>query len=312
MPFSAKINKEDIFPVIHLKDESAKTQATIYSFGALLNGFVINEDLNVIDGFDSCSDAKENITKSFRSSKLSPFVCRITDGKYSFNQREYKTGKFFLEKESIHGLLYDANFTIGSCGVDDLCAFATLQYEYTKKDEGFPFDYSCTVTYRLEKQNKLSIITSVRNDSQQEMPLADGWHPYFRMGGVIDDLFLKLNADEVLEFNDKLVPTGNILPFNKFQTTQLFGKTFLDNCFLLKNHEQPACVLEDPVNKLRLSIWADPSYPYLQIYTPDHRHSIAIENLSSAPDAFNNGMGLVILKPQQSHEFKTTYCVEGF
>ena len=99
MPFSAKINEEDIFPVIHLRDGSSKTQATIYSFGALLNGFVINGNLNVIDGFDSCSDAKKNVTGSFRSCKLSPFVCRITGGKYILNQHEYRTGKFFLGKD---------------------------------------------------------------------------------------------------------------------------------------------------------------------------------------------------------------------
>jgi aldose 1-epimerase len=45
----------------------------------------------------------------------------------------------------------------------------------------------------------------------------------------------------------------------------------------------------------------------LQVFIPDHRQSIAIENLSSAPDSFNNKMGLVILPPGQSRSFKVFY-----
>jgi galactose mutarotase-like enzyme len=44
----------------------------------------------------------------------------------------------------------------------------------------------------------------------------------------------------------------------------------------------------------RLTIEPDKEYPILQIYIPPHRNSIAIENLSGAPDNFNNKMGLVI------------------
>jgi aldose 1-epimerase len=47
----------------------------------------------------------------------------------------------------------------------------------------------------------------------------------------------------------------------------------------------------------------------LQIYTPEDRKSIAIENLSSAPDAFNNGMGLLVLEPGETKMFTTTYQI---
>jgi aldose 1-epimerase len=47
----------------------------------------------------------------------------------------------------------------------------------------------------------------------------------------------------------------------------------------------------------------------LQIFTPDSRQSIAIENLSGAPDCFNNGMGLVLLAPNSSKTFSVIYQV---
>ena len=56
-------------------------------------------------------------------------------------------------------------------------------------------------------------------------------------------------------------------------------------------------MLRDENSGLQLTIKAGQSYPYLQVYTPPHRKSIAVENLSSPPDAFNNGMSLIIAKP---------------
>jgi aldose 1-epimerase len=58
-----------------------------------------------------------------------------------------------------------------------------------------------------------------------------------------------------------------------------------------------------------VEIRPESSYPYLQLYTPPHRESIAIENLSAAPDAFNNGMGLINLEPGASATFKTAYTI---
>ena len=58
---------------------------------------------------------------------------------------------------------------------------------------------------------------------------------------------------------------------------------------------QPLCVLKS-FKKIELEILPEKSYPYLQIYIPPHRNSIAIENLSGAPDGFNNEMGVTTLE----------------
>jgi aldose 1-epimerase len=61
--------------------------------------------------------------------------------------------------------------------------------------------------------------------------------------------------------------------------------------------------------KIQLEIHTDESYPYLQFYTPSHRNSIAIENISGAPNAFNNGMGFQILIPGETAAYKTCYKI---
>ncbi len=307
MKFSIEIDNKEGLPVIHLKNETEETSAEIYAFGALLNSFKIKNSIELIDGFASQHDAKNNITNGFKSARLSPFVCRVTNGEYIFNAHEYKINKFYMGKEAIHGLLYDAIFSIIDSGANDSAAFVSLQYNYTKKDEGFPFNYACTVNYSLVKNNCLVIESIIKNNSGVAMPVCDGWHPYFTLGTSVNELTFQMNADKMIEFNERLVPTGKIVPYKKFQQPEIFGETFLDNCFLLNKNSEVACVLRNEKSGVELTIQPDNAYPYLQIYTPEHRKSIAIENLSAAPDAFNNKMGLAILNAGESISFKTGF-----
>jgi aldose 1-epimerase len=129
------------------------------------------------------------------------------------------------------------------------------------------------------------------------------------LGATINELSFAMNCNGMLEFSERLLPTGNILPCQQFQQLEKIGDTVLDNCFLLNDTVQPACVLKNNVTGMQLTIQPGEAYPYLQVYTPPHRKSIAIENLSSAPDAYNNKIGLAILAPQQEKKFSTGYIV---
>jgi aldose 1-epimerase len=62
-------------------------------------------------------------------------------------------------------------------------------------------------------------------------------------------------------------------------------------------------VLKNPENNVVVEFISAENYPYLQLYIPDHRETIAIENLGTAPDSFNNGMGLYNIKPGEEISF---------
>jgi aldose 1-epimerase len=150
MGFSVNINETYAFPIIILKDESNDCEAEVYSLGAILNAFSVETakgKMNIIDGFTSPSDAIKNITNGFKSAKLSPFVCRMQKGEYSFNNLLYNIDKFYLGDAAIHGLLFDASFNIKASGANKEKAFITLEYDYNKKEEGFPFAFSMEITY---------------------------------------------------------------------------------------------------------------------------------------------------------------------
>lgn len=293
-----------------LKNNQNDTEVEIFTFGALLNKFIIQKGgipINVIDGFTCPEDAEQHITDSFKSAKLSPFVCRLDKAAYSFEGKNYTIKKHFSGDSAIHGLLYNAVFTVVSTHIDESKATLILRYKYDNLSEGFPFAYSIEVSYKLNNKNQLIIDTEVTNLSQSDMPLNDGWHPYFKMGDKINDAEIRINSKELVEFNEQLLPNGKYSTYNIFNEFKIFGNTFLDNCFTLNNTVEPAFQMRDNTIGIQLNIYPAESYPYLQIYSSPSRESIAIENLSSIPDSFNNQTGLIVLKPNSSKHFSTMY-----
>ncbi len=228
MAFSVTVDANSIFPVVTFKNDDNSCEAEVYAFGALLNGFSIAtaaNKKNVIDGFVSPQDAVENITNGFKSAKLSPFVCRMKNGEYVHQGTAHKIKKHYLGGSAIHGLLYDATFTIKDSGADDAEAYVTLAYGYNKKEEGFPFAFSTEVSYVLGAKNKLTVITKVTNTGVYEMPLSDGWHPYFCLGETVNELKVEVNSKEMIEFTEELIPSGNKIPYDTFSSFKIFGDT---------------------------------------------------------------------------------------
>ncbi|MDN3658324.1 aldose 1-epimerase [Ferruginibacter paludis] len=315
MSFTVESKTENGFDKIILKDNSSNTSAEIIPrCGAILHAFSIwhnHHFINVIDQYDSAEDFAANVeSKGMKSCKLSPFACRIKNAKYSFGGHQYTFNKYMLGDNAIHGLLYDVAFEIIDQEGNDERAQVVLQYDYKGENAGFPFSYVCNITYTLSKENTLEIATKITNTDKGIIPMQDGWHPYFKLGKKVDELQLEFQSKEKIIFDDTLVPNGETEPYQEFGSLKQIGDTFFDNCFTSNFAEcQPLCVLRDPVQKLQVEIHPDKSYPYLQIYTPPHRNSIAIENLSAVPDAFNNGIGLITLAPQTSQVFATTFKI---
>ena len=316
--FKIQTIHENGFEKLRLADNTGDCYAEIIpACGAILNNFSVrrgNSWLNVIDSYkDKIEFEEECEAKGFKSNKLSPFVCRLNESSYLLENKRYTVEKFLLDGAAIHGLIYNEPFTVIDRSNDETSASVTLLHSYKGSDPGYPFSYDCEIAYTLEKGHILNLFTKITNQSDLTIPVTDGWHPYFNMGGKIDDLLLEFQSMDILEFDDSLIPTGKKIRYEEFGSLKKIGDTFLDNCFTLDLTEcQPLCVLRNPVINIQLEIHPDSSYPYLQIYTPPHRHSIAIENLSGAPDAFNNGMGLILLKPGEKTSFRTRYKIADY
>lgn len=315
MHFTVEIDDSGLYPVIRLAENDQHVQVEIYAYGALLNKFCKEnqgEIINVIDGFESVDEATKHIKYAFKSAKLSPFVCRIKNATYHFGEADYKLTKYTVNDNALHGLVFDQLFSIIDTVCTDEYAKVTLQHVYDNPSEGFPFRYRCEVEYCLKKDCTLCIKTSITNIDEQLMPIADGWHPYFTLGDPIDVCKLEFQSKEKLEFNEELIPTGASTPYQEFGSLKDIGDARFDNCFTVNFAEcQPMVVLRNPLKKIQVEIHPSAQYPYLQIFTPSHRNSIAIENLSAAPDALNNYEGLHVLEPHEQVSFATKFIIKS-
>jgi len=231
----------------------------------------------------------------------------MNEGKYAFAQKYYQVEKSFLGNHAIHGLTFDVIFIVDKTESTESAASVQLSYQYNKDDVGYPFRYSIVQVWKLESGNKVSVTTTVEHDNEHAIPYAQGWHPYFKLGESVDECVFSFTTDKHVEFDDTLLPTGNTFIDNRFTKGTLLEGIFLDNCFHLTESEGATCTLQNDAFKLTIN--PDKSYPFLQVYTPPHRKSIAIENLSGAPDCFNNGLGLLELEPNSPAIFSTTYTL---
>ncbi|TAF50692.1 MAG: aldose 1-epimerase [Sphingobacteriia bacterium] len=306
--FSVTINQNAAHPVVVLKDHESNCWAEVFAFGGLLNRFqweTGGKKVQVIKGYASVAEARQKIAEGFNSAKLSPFVCRMRNGQYSWQGQKRQVHKHFLGKHAIHGLVYDLPYQIKESHADATLARVGLSAQYKKTDQGYPHSFSIQLIWTLSADQTLTITTLVQHQEPQTIPYADGWHPYFSLGNKVDNCRLQFNARRQLVFDAELLPTKKEITNESFlRPLSLKGKN-LDNSFLFEPGTEAKCVLSNA--QWQLDILPGPEYPVLQVYTPMHRNSIAIENLSGAPDNFNNGIGLLSLEPNKEYAFTTRY-----
>jgi aldose 1-epimerase len=184
-----------------------------------------------------------------------------------------------------------------------------LHHHYDGSDNGYPWEFDLEVEYKLSDGNVLSLTSSVSHTNEFAIPYADGWHPYFSLDTSIDECYLQFNSNTMLEFDDGLIPTGNMINDERFSHKTYMKDVILDNCFVLnQSGSQSKAVLSS--EKLKLTIIPESLYPFFQIYTPADRKSIALECISGAPDCFNNGIGLTMIAPNETISFVTHYIPE--
>lgn len=308
MPLKIEIQKQGNYFAYTLKNNN-DCYAQILSFGAILNkyGFINeNNNLNVIDAYEDSIEAELQKNTWFKSCKLNPFSCRLQNGEYSWQNKSYKIDKFYLEKHAIHGLIYDAVFTnINSISTNDF-AQVTLQNDYKSNYQGYPFFYEILVTYTLNNKNELSINTKITNKTAIEIPMADGWHPYFKLDCEIVESKISFNSINKVLFDNELIPIGKMIAENNYNKPTPLANLNFDDCFELKKNS----IINLIGKNYQLTITPIKNYPFLQVFIPNHKQNIAIENLSAIPNCFNNKIGLNILQPKESIDYEVVYCIE--
>lgn len=256
---------------------------------------------DVLDGFgagEMCSGA--------RGQSLLPWPNRIRDGRYRFGDEEHQLP--LTEPESanaIHGLIRWVPWTVAEQDVDRVRLVHTLHPQ-----AGYPFTLALSIEHRLAHDG-LTVTTTAVNAGSEPCPYAAGAHPYLSVGTpTIDDAILTAPARVRLLADDRGIPVGREPvdggPYD-FRAPRRIGDTQLDTAYadLDRGPDGWAHVrLEHPADGRAVTLGLGPGYEHLMLFTGDslpevdrRRRGLGVEPMTSPPNAFQTGEGLVVLAP---------------
>lgn len=283
---------------------SAGYTADIATVGATLRT-LRHEGRDLVVPFDA-----DEVRPVFRGAVLAPWPNRIVDGEYSFGGVDHELALTEPARHhALHGLVAWTDFRVQEQADDRVVLATTVQAQ-----QGYPYRVEVTVEYRLDAEGLHTTITGT-NTGAEDAPWGTGPHPYLVAGtGAVDDWTLTLPAAQVLEVTpDRLIPTDLVPVHDEFdlRTPTLIGDRFIDHAFTGFDRDAAglATIAVTAADGRGVRATFGPECGWAQVHTADHvvpeyhRVGLAVEPMTCAPDAFNDGAdrGLVVLAPGASH-----------
>jgi aldose 1-epimerase len=283
----------------------------IPAFGGNVNELVLKKKDKLYSILDRNKTAQDLIKDAtYKGAQLIPFASRIENGMYTFQGKTYQLPVNEKERNhALHGFLNNKKFIIVKVTEGNSLASLEVSFAYNKDVPGYPFSFLAGLIYSLSDKG-FKIETTVKNTGLNDMPFSCGWHPYFTFSKPVDDLYLHLSSRRNIVLNERLIPTGKINKDQRFYKPAKIGSTQLDDSFIIENGGIAKTELYSVQDDTTISLWQETGaekFNYLQVYIPPDRRSIAFEPVTSQTNAYNNGKGLIVLKPDET--FHASYGV---
>jgi aldose 1-epimerase len=282
-----------------LQNKKGDMIAVVPAFGANLLDVQFS-NISVLDGYHTPEDLIKN--KWSKNIILFPFPNRLRDGKYQYGGKTYQ---FDINNASTHNAIhgFSKNVEMHVSNVEVKKEFASIMCTYTHAGthKAYPFHFSFSITFIL-RGGSLEIEMSFTNTDKVALPVGLGWHPYFRISDTSDATALQMPDCQLIDIDERMLPTGKKTLFTDFEKLKKIGDTTLDNGFYITNRTKKAEVILKS-DKGTLTYWQETGaakWNFLQVFTPPHRQSIALEPMTCNIDAFNTQDGLVHLLPKAS------------
>ncbi|MBX2876496.1 MAG: aldose 1-epimerase [Saprospiraceae bacterium] len=287
------------FEQLHLHSNDEKNALKVIpGHGACLLDLTLG-GVSILDSYKTPGEM--DLNNWCKSRFLFPFPNRLKHGTYHWEDQIYQfpvndgqTGN------ALHGLGMDKEFRYTHLDLKEDTATIECTYKGDGQDPAYPFRFSFVVRFTLNKEDEFSLEMSFQNLHSSPIPAGMGWHPYFKLDDEgVNRLQLGFPPCEMIGIDPYMIPTGKRYAYDRFEKKRTIQAEVLDNCFLLSNPGQKAeLVLNN--DQHQLTYWQEAGlhkFNYVQVFTPPHRASIAIEPMTCNIDAFNNGDGLVKLHP---------------
>ena len=276
-------------------------RAVVTEVGATLRTFV-KGGVSVVEGF-----AAEDLPDGAHGQILYPWPNRLSPESWSFSDREARPSVDDPSTSTaIHGLVRWRPFRIDM--VNQNRCVLSLELNPTP---AYPFASEIEVAYHLGSLG-LTVTTTITNRDEVPIPVGVGFHPYLAvLSDTIEGAELEVPARAYVAVNERLLPTGEILPVSghavDFSTSKSLSGHELNLAYteLIRDDTGLATVrLRDRDGGL-VELQVDRTFAYLQVYTGDHlargrrRTSVAVEPMTCPPEALRSGKDLIVLEPGQ-------------
>jgi len=274
--------------------------ATIVEVGGGLREYTVG-GFPVVDGY-----GPDEMARVGRGQVLVPWPNRVAHGRYQFGSEtlQLPLGEPNLGN-AIHGLVRWSSWDLLEIAPSRLRMGHVLWPQ-----SGYPFTLVLELAYELSEAG-LRVTIRAENAGRTPAPYGAGMHPYVRaeLGGI-DGSVLCVGAEQWLEADERKIPTGRLLSVAgtsfDFRKPQRLEGVAMDTAFtgLARDGDGTArAELCSADGARRVTVWMDGHFDYLMLFTGDglaegeRRRSIGIEPMTCAPDAFRNGLGLLVLEP---------------
>jgi aldose 1-epimerase len=295
--YSVRKANVDGIEVVQLTDPARRTEVSIApSIGNMAYEMKVNGKNAFWFPFRSPAELKEKPTLC-GNPFLAPWANRIDQDAFWANGRKYllnaDLGNLRRDQKNhpIHGVLnFSAAWKLVSAEADAKSAWATSRLEFWKHPEmmaQFPFAHTITMTYRLAN-GVLEVETTLENHSTDAMPVAVGYHPYFRLHDAPRDAWkAHLSAKDQVILNAALIPTGERKPAS-FSDPYALAGTQLDDVLtnLIRGADGKSHFWVEG-KKERVTVTYGPKYQVAVVYAPSGRDFICFEPMAAITNAFN-------------------------
>ncbi|RKS77539.1 aldose 1-epimerase [Motilibacter peucedani] len=283
-------------------------RATVVEVGAGLRELSVG-GRPVVDGY-----ALDEMAPSARGAHLIPWPNRIRWGLYTWEGatlqlavNEHKFGN------ASHGTARWQSWTLAES--DASSATWTLRLHPAP---GYAFTLDLSVAYALAPDG-LTVTTTATNAGAGPAPYAYGAHPYLMAspGAKVDGDSVRIPAATWLPVDATMVPVGRApVSGSAYDVEGALGERSINTTFtdLRRDSDGMArTVLEAGDGQRTVTLWQDESFPYVLVYTADEvgqgrdRDAVAIEPMTSPPNAFSSGVDVVRLEPGET--FRGTWGI---
>lgn len=279
--------------------EHGTQRVVVVEVGGGLRRYAVG-DWEVLDGY-----AEDERCTSARGQPLIPWPNRLRDGTYRFDGTEHQLPLSEPAKHNaIHGLVRWASWTATEQEPDRVTMRHVLHPQ-----SGWPFALELALKYVLGPDG-LSVTTTARNAGDAPCPAGAGMHPYLSVGtDTIDTATLRAPGRRHQRTDEQAIPTGEASPVDgtpyDFRAGRPIGSTELDTGYTdLERDPDGLARVELAAGSRRVSLWMDPGYGYLMLFTGDslpeperRRRGLGVEPMTCAPNALASGDGLAVLAP---------------